>query len=182
MLELLPIAKFAETAAEEKTGIAVLGIDPKVILLQAGTFFLLYMIIRKFALKKIVTTLEQRRQTIDKGVELGIEMQKQKELFDEKFKEMQHEARAHADQIIAEANKEAGEILKAGELSATDKIETMMQDASARIEREMEKARKDLRSEMLSLVADATETIIGEKLDEKKDASLIERALAKVRA
>jgi hypothetical protein len=35
---------------------------------------------------------------------------------------------------------------------------------------------------MLALVSEATEVIIGEKVDAKKDASLIERALSKARA
>ncbi len=182
MLGLTLLTQLASTEAEEKTGIAVLGIDPKAILLQAGTFILLYLIIRKFALKKIVTTLEQRRETIDKGVELGVEMQRQKEFFDEDFKRMQKDARVTADEIIAEANKEAGQIIKAGEESAAQKVATMLKDAEARIEREMAKARKDLQADMLALVAEATEAILEEKLDDKKDASLIQRALAKVRA
>jgi F0F1-type ATP synthase membrane subunit b/b' len=58
----------------------------------------------------------------------------------------------------------------------------MLKDASARIEREMQTARQELQAEMLALVSEATETIIEEKLDKTKDASLIQRALARVRA
>ena len=83
---------------------------------------------------------------------------------------------------MATAHQEAGEIIKAGEATATEKVDGILRDASVRIEREMQTARKELRSEMLSLVSEATEVIIGEKLDAKKDASLIERALARVRA
>ncbi len=183
MLELLTtITHFAEAATEEKSGIAVLGIDVKVILLQAGTFLLLFLIIKKFALKNIVSTLEQRRQTIDKGVELGLEMEKKKAEFDEELKKLHIAARSSADEIIANANKEAGDIIKAGESSAASKVDQMLKDAEARIEREMSKARADLKHEMLGLVAEATEVIIEEKLDAKKDESLIGRALAKVRA
>ncbi len=182
MLELLPLTHLANTAAEEKTGVAVLGIDPKAILLQAGTFLILFFIVQKFALKKIVATLEQRRRTIDTGVELGLEMEKMKAQFDDEMKQLHHKARASADEIIAEAHKESGEIIKASEATAAQKVDQMLRDATARIEREMSKARKDLQAEMLGLVAEATEVIIDEKLDAKKDASLIERALGKVGA
>jgi F-type H+-transporting ATPase subunit b len=175
------LTRFASEAAE-KEGIAVLGIDPKAILLQAGTFVLLYLILKKFALRGIVDTLEKRRKTIDKGVSLGIEMQHAKTGFDKELKSMQHQARADADKIIAQAHTEAGEIIKAGEQTATHKIDDMLRDANVRIEREMQTARRELQSEMLALVSDATEVILQEKLDTKKDASLIERALAKVRA
>lgn len=175
------LMRFASEAAE-KQGIAVLGIDPKAVLLQAGTFVLLFLILKKFALRGIVDTLEKRRKTIDKGVSLGIEMQHAKSNFDKELKKMQHDARTEADKIIAHAHNEAGEIIKAGEQSATQKIDEMMRDASVRIEREMQTARRELQSEMLDLVSEATEVILQEKLDAKKDANLIERALAKVRA
>jgi len=183
MLELLThIHTFAEATTAEPEGIAVLGIDIKVILLQAGTFLLLFFIIKKFALENIVSTLEQRRKTIDKGVSLGIEMQHAKSGFDKELKEMQHKARIEADKILAAAHQEAGEIIKAGETSAAVKVDGILKDASARIEREMQTARKELRGEMLSLVSEATEVILDEKIDAKKDASLIERALSRVRA
>ena len=87
------LMRFASETAE-KEGIAVLGIDIKAILLQAGTFVLLYLIIKKFALRGIVDTLEKRRKTIDKGVSLGLEMQHAKTNFDKELKDMQHKARA----------------------------------------------------------------------------------------
>ena len=177
-----PLLILASEAAAEKEGIAVLGIDPKAIVLQAGTFLLLFLLVKKFALRGIVDTLEKRRQTIDKGVRLGAEMQAAKEKFDEELKGMQHQARAQADQILAGARAGAGQIFKNGGGSASKKNEQMLKDAEARIVREMQTARNQLRGEMLSLVSEATEVIISEKVDAKKDASLIERALAKVGA
>ena len=58
-------------AAEEPAGIAALGIDPLAILAQAGTFLVLFWVVKKFALNKISATLEERRKTIDQGVRLG---------------------------------------------------------------------------------------------------------------
>ncbi|MCA9329115.1 F0F1 ATP synthase subunit B [Candidatus Saccharibacteria bacterium] len=169
----------SETA--EKEGIAILGIDFKAILLQSGTFLLLFLIIKKFALRGIVDTLENRRKTIDKGVRLGAEMQSAKAKFDEELKAMQHKARLQSDEILVGAQAEASNIIKEAESTASKKVDQMLKDATARIERDMQSARRELRSEMLSLVSEATEVIIGEKIDAKKDASLIERALAKVR-
>lgn len=176
-----PLLMFASEAAE-KEGIAILGIDPKAILLQAGTFLLLFLIVKKFALRGIVDTLENRRKTIDKGVRLGAEMQAAKAKFDEELKEMQHKARVQSDEILAGAQAEASKLVKEGEAAAAKKVDQMLKDATGRIEREMETARRELRGEMLALVSEATEVIIDEKVDAKKDASLIERALTKVGA
>lgn len=174
------LSQFA--AASEKEGIAVLGINPKIILLQGGVFLLLFFIVKKFALTNIVNTLEERRKTIDSGIELGVSMKKKHAEFEEEIEKLHAKARSDADAIIASANKESDSIIRAAEESAAKKVEIMLKDAEGRIGREMDKARKNLRGEMLNLVSEATEILISEKVDAKKDASLIERALNKVRA
>lgn len=171
---------FFASSAPEKEGIAVLGIDPKAILLQAGTFLLLFFIVKKFALKGIVDTLEKRRITIDKGVELGISMENKQVQFKEELQKLHNQARAEADAIIAKANKEAGDIIKAGQIETTKKVDQMLKDADSRIDREIQSAKNALKDQMLEFVSEATEIIIGEKLDAKKDQDLIKRALTKV--
>ncbi len=174
-------AETAEHAEESAGGIASLGIDPIAILAQAVTFLVLFFIIKKFALEKIVNSLEERRQTIDKGVKLGYEMEAEREKLEEKIEEQLHKTRIEADKIVAQAHQDAGEVLKQAEASAARKVDAMLVDAHAKIEEDMKKAKTELEKDMLNLVADATEVIIGEKLDARKDDSLIKRALAGVR-
>lgn len=172
----------AEHAAEEATGIAALGLDPLAILAQAGTFLVLFWVVKRFALDKIAATLEERRKTIDSGVRLGQKMEAEQAKLEEKIEAELHKTRTEADKILAEANREAGEVVKAAEDRASEKVEQMIKDAHARIEEDMQKARQELEKDILSLVAEATEIIIEEKLDEKKDNNLIGRALARLRA
>ncbi len=167
-------------AAEETKGIGALGIDALAILAQAVTFLILFFIIKKFALEKIVATLEKRRKTIDDGIRLGREMELEKEKLDEKFESVLQKARVQADKIIADGQKESGEIIKAAEESALRKADALLADAHAKIDADIEHSRKELEHEMRNLVAEATEVIISEKLDAKKDESLIKRAFAKV--
>lgn len=182
---LLMIQYFGATAergaAEESAGIAALGIDPLAILAQAGTFLLLFWIVKRFALEKIVNAMEERRQTIDKGVSLGYKMAEESAKLEERIDVELRKTRVKADQVIAEAHTEAGSMLKAAEASASQKVDAMLADAHARIEDDMKKAKKELEKDMLNLVADATEVIIGEKLDAKKDDALIRRALSGVK-
>ncbi len=179
-MEILSLLTSFGSAAEETQGIGALRIDVLAILAQAVTFLVLFLIIKKFALTKIVATLEKRRKTIDDGVRLGREMEAEKEKLEEKFEAVLRKARVQADEIIASGQKESGEIIKAAEESAVRKTDAMLADAHAKIEADIESARKSLEQEMRSLVAEATEVIIDEKLDAKKDESLIKRAFAKV--
>lgn len=168
-------------ATEEAEGIAALGIDPIAILAQAATFLLLFWVIKRYALDKIVDTLEKRRKTIDDGVRLGREMEAEKERLDQKVEDAMRQARIDADKIIAEAREEAGGVLKEAEASASKKVDAMLAEAHHRIEEDIDRARAGLEKDMRNLVAEATEVIIQEKLDAKKDASLLERAINKVK-
>ena len=165
---------------EEVSGIGALGIDVLAIVAQAVTFLVLFFVLKKFALDGIVKTLEKRRKTIDDGVRLGREMEAEKAQLDENVEKALREARREADKIIAGGQKEAGEIIRAAEETATRKTDAILADAHAKIEEDIEKARVSLEHEMRSLVAEATEVIISEKLDAKKDESLIKRAFARV--
>lgn len=167
---------------EEPQGIAALGIDPLAILAQAVTFLVLFFVIKKFALDKIVATLETRRKTIDDGVRLGREMEAEKERLDEKVAEVLQKARTEADKVIVGGHEEATEIMKQAEASASQKVDAMLSDAHAKIDEDIENARVGLEQEMRILIAEATEAILEEKLDAKKDASLLSRALTRVRS
>lgn len=187
MIELVQI--FAATegggekAAEEATGgIGALGLDPLAILAQAVTFLVLFWVVKKFALEKIVNTLEERRKTIDKGVHLGIEMQAEKDKLEEQVAQVLQATRVEADGIIAAGHTRAGEIIKQAENTAARKMDTMLTEARAKIEEDTVRSRALLKQETLKLVARATEAIIEEKLDAQKDASLIQRMLKKVGA
>jgi F-type H+-transporting ATPase subunit b len=167
-------------ATEEVSGIGALGIDPLAILAQAATFLVLFLVIKKFALDGIVQTLEKRRKTIDKGVRLGHEMEAEKEQLDAKVEELLRKARTEADSIISGGQKEAGSIIKAAEEAAGRKADAILEEAHGKIDEDINAARQGLEQEMRALVAEATEVIIEEKLDAKKDEGLIKRAFAKV--
>lgn len=167
-------------ATEEAGGIGALGIDPLAILAQAATFLVLFFVIKKFALDGIVKTLEKRRKTIDDGVRLGREMEAEKEQLDAKVEAMLKKARVEADGIIAAGQKESSDIIRKAEAAAQRKAEAILEEAHGKIDEDIAAARKGLEQEMRTLVAEATEVIIEEKLDAKKDESLIKRAFARV--
>jgi F-type H+-transporting ATPase subunit b len=163
-------------------GISALGVDFKALILQILTFLIVFWILKKFAFDKIVTTLDERRNKINEGVSLGLEMEKARDKLDDELRERLAKARREADGIIAGARQEAGEVLKAAEEAASRKTDAMIADAHARIEDDIKRARKGLEHDMLALVADATEAVTDEKLDDKKDNSLIRRTLERIRS
>lgn len=165
----------ADTSA---SGIGALGISGSSLVIQLITFVLAYLVLRKFAFKPILKVLQDRRDTIEKGVKLGEQMQKERAELDRKVAAELHKARAEADGILAEAHETAKSTVRSAEETARDKAAGIVKDAEANAEQAVKRARKALESELVGLISDATEAIIDEKVDAKKDAALIDKALA----
>lgn len=162
-------------------GIGALGVNLKSLILQIATFILVFLLLKKFALDKIVKTLDERKQTIDQGVELGQKLAEEKQRLDTEVEKVLQKAREQADKIIEGGRTEVAALLKAAEESATKKANNIINEAQAHITEEIARARKQLERETVELVAEATEAVIDEKLDLKKDQSLIEKALQEAR-
>jgi F-type H+-transporting ATPase subunit b len=87
------------------------------------------------------------------------------------------EARAAADELRAVSKTEAEEQLEKTRAKAHAQAERIVSEAREQLNRDIEAARRQLRTETAKLVAEATETLLNEKLDQSRDAALIGRAL-----
>lgn len=163
--------------ADSSSGIGALGFSGVDFLVQLITFLLAFLVLRRYAFKPIIKVMRERRETIDRGVNLGEQLEKEKEDLDSKVEELLAKARTEADQIISSAEEAARQTVRAAETTARDKADGIVSDAQTRIEQEAKRVRAKLEEEIVDLISDATEAIIEEKVDAKKDAQLINRVL-----
>ena len=163
--------------ADSSSGIGALGVDSKDLIIQLVTFVLAFWVLQHWAFKPIIKIMEQRRKTIEDGVNLGEQMKKDKAALEAKVAQELANARTEADGIIAEANENARQVVREAEEKAQEKAAVIVKEGEERAATEMVRARKKLESEIVGWVSDATEAIIGEKVDAKKDADIIDRAL-----
>jgi F-type H+-transporting ATPase subunit b len=166
-------------ASEEAAGspLAALGVDGKSLIFQLITFVLVFLILKKFAFGPISKMLAERRKTIDEGVKAGLEYEKARAKLDKEHERIVREAHVEADKIVGNANKEAREVVREAEKTAQRKAESVLTDAEARIHEEQERAKRSLEKDIIGLVSDATEAIVGEKIDAKKDGEIIRKLM-----
>ena len=172
MLQIISV--FGETSS---SGLGALGISGQALLIQLITFGLAFLVLRRYAFKPILKVLDERRRTIESGVSLGEEMQKERADLEKKVSAALHQARRDADGIVAEALDAARGQVREAEDKAQLKAEIILKDARAQAEQNTARMRKALEGELVGLISDATEVIIDEKVDAKKDAELIDKAL-----
>jgi F-type H+-transporting ATPase subunit b len=168
--------------AEGSSGIGALGIDGKALVIQLITFLLAFWVLRKYAFGPIIKLMDERRKTIESGVTLGEKMRKDEAAMEAKVEKTLHEARKQADGIIAAAQETGRDAVRDAEDKARGKAAGIIKSAEEQIKSDTQRARKQLEGELVGLISDATEAIIGEKVDAKKDAQLIDRALKEQKA
>jgi len=171
---------FIFAAVEEtgpKSGAEALSLSFSAFLIQTISFVIVFLILKRFAFKPITKMLEERRHVIDDGVKMGLQLEQERIALDAEIVKIKREAHHEADKIIATGHKEAREVMRDSEKTTARKVETMLADAEARIEEESEQARKGLEKDIIGLVSEATEALVGEKVDPKKDAELIDKIL-----
>lgn len=166
----------AETGAEHAES-GILGLSASAFVIQLVTFILVFALLKKFAFDRIVRLLDERHKTIDDGVRMGLRMEEEKAKLDEKVTQSLRDARAEADDIVAAAQKESRETVREAEKAGQRKVDSMIADAEVRIEEDAKHARDRLEKELIGLVSEATETVVGEKVDASKDAELVKKAM-----
>lgn len=164
-------------AESSSSGIGALGVDGKAFVIQLITFVLAYLVLRRYAFGPILKVLRERRETIESGVRLGEEMKTERAKLEQQVADALHDARKQADAILADANDAAREAGREAEEKARMKADNILKDAHERAEQDIQRLRHGLQKELVGLVSDATEVIIDEKVDARKDAELIDRAL-----
>lgn len=167
---------------ETSSGIGALGFDGKSFVIQLITFVLAFLVLKRYVFKPILKVMAERRETIESSVKLGEQMQKEQADMEDKVAQLMREARIEGDAVITGANETARQMIREAEEKARAKAAGVLQSAESRIVQDTARARKQLEKEVATLVAEATEAVLEEKIDARKDNEIIERALKKAAA
>src|SRR6266446_4141818 len=111
------LTQFGDSAS----GLGALGINGQAFLIQLVTFLIAFLVLRRWAFKPILKVLRERRETIENGVKLGEQMEKEQAELEQKVAKALHDARRQADDIIAAAHDQGRQALADAEDKAHSK-------------------------------------------------------------
>lgn len=164
----------------EASGIGAFNINLKAFLFQLITFVLVILVFKRWVLPPILKTMQERQKTLESSLEQAKATEEALVRAGAKAEEIIAQARVHADEASAQARKSAEEVIVGAETVGAERAALIIKDAEARLASERVKLRDELKSELADLVADATEIIIRQKLDQPSDRKLIEQALREI--
>lgn len=172
----------ASTVAEEEaTLFSSLGIDWQVLILQTVAFLVLVWFLGKFVYPHLVKAIDKREKAIEDSIKAAAETEKRAEEAQKDVEALLVNARKEASAIVETAKKESAAKVEEAEKKAHKRADRIIEDARAQLDQDIAAARKELRKETTELVALATEKIVREKVDAKRDSSLIDAAIKEAR-
>lgn len=154
-----------------------LGINWKLFLAQIINFVLLLFILKRFAYKPILSLMDERSKKIEKGLQDAETAEKRLTESLAREKEIIAAAREEA-QALLEKTQDLAKKRDAQLLSQTKgKLDKMIAEADAHLHENQKKLLREAKAELAGVVLVTLEKVLQEKVDEKKDEALIERAL-----
>lgn len=158
----------------------MLELDLQQIVSQALSFLLLLWVLRRFAWRPLLALLDQRRETIEKGLreiaQAKDDAARLQAEYAERLAKIHDEARVKIQEAILEGKRVSLEIQE----QARAQGHALLTKSKETVELELAKAKVVLRDQMASMVMDAVERILHQKLDPKTDRQLVEAVLSEL--
>jgi len=147
---------------------------------QTITFFVFVWFCYKFVWPPLVTALEERTKKIADGLAAAERGKHEKELAEERARELLREAKEQAGEIINRADKRASEIIDEAKDDAREEGTRLKNAAQAEIEQEVNRVREDLRSQVVSIALAGAGKVLEREVDAGTHADMLERLAAEL--
>lgn len=161
---------------------AALGINLGFFIFQVLNFTIVLVLLYAWAYKPILNALENRKKKIAQGIEDARIAAEARANAEKDAREIVAKAQAEANQKIREATERAEaaarEVMAETEAAAAKARE----DALAEAAQERDRMLSDVRGQIAALAMAATQRLIGEALDEKRQHTLIEEFFSGVKS
>jgi F-type H+-transporting ATPase subunit b len=159
-----------------------LGINLPFLLVQIVNLLIVYTVVAKWIVGPIGGMLEKRRENIAQGLEDARVAAEARANAEKEAEKILAEAQADASKVVREANERAQGVAK--EVKAEAEAEAAKAREAALAEAEIERNRilGDLRGQVAALSISATQKLIGEALDEKRQRVLLDEFFSGVKS
>ena len=147
---------------------------------QSITFLFFVMFVMKFVWPPLVAALEERKATIADGLAAAEKGKHDGELAKQRVLDTLKDAKAQAQDIINLAEKRASEIVEESKDNARAEGERIIAAANAELEQEVNRAREQLRGQVVSLAVSGASKVLKREIDEKANEDLLKDLVAQL--
>jgi F-type H+-transporting ATPase subunit b len=160
---------------------AALGINLGLLIVQVIAFLIIFLTLNAWVYKPLLEMMEERKKKIAQGLEDARVAAEARANAEKEAAKILAEAQAEANRIVREATERAQAATKDVRAAAEAEAARIIESAKADAEAERNRILGDLRSQIAALAIAATQKLLGEALDEKRQHALIEEFFAGVK-
>ena len=182
----LPIV-FAAAAAAESTNVVqeisrTFGLNTAHFIAQVISFLIVAGLLYKFAYKKVLNVLEERRQKIAEGLANAEKMKQELANAQMKAQEIMSQANTQANRFIEEARVAAAKVQEQETQKAIATANSIVAKAKEASDAELARMKLELRKELVRLVAETTAKVSGKILTMDDQKRLAEETTKQIAA
>ena len=159
-----------------------LGINGSFLLVQIVNLIIVYVVVSKWIVSPIINMLEKRRETIANGLEDARVAAEARANAEKDAQKIIADAQAKASQVVRESTERAEAAGRDVKAAADAEAVKAREKALAEVEEERNRILGDLRGQVAALSISATQKLVGEALDEKRQRALIDEFFSGVKS
>lgn len=167
-----------QLTTEEGGETALFQINLFWVIVSALNFIVFFVLIWTFAFKPVSRMLTDRRDRIEQGLKDAEQARRDRENAEAERVATLADARKEANEILTRAQKVAQETRDADIAATREELERMRQRATGDIEAEKQRAIAELRGEVADLALAAASRVVGESLTDDRQRRLVREFLA----
>lgn len=140
---------------------------------QSIAFAVFVWFCMKFIWPPLLTAIEERQEKIAEGLAAADKGQERLEQATAEAEEVIAEARKQATGILDQAHARANEIVAEGKTDGAKERDRQLAAAKAEIEQEANRAREELRGQVSAIAVASAEKILRREIDEKQHQDIL---------
>jgi F-type H+-transporting ATPase subunit b len=152
------------------------------LIVGAIAFFILFFFMWRWVLPRVNAILEERRKKIQGEMEQAEGTRKEADKVLENYRQQLAGARDEGNRIIEEARATAEQLRQDLQAKAEEEARATVARAQDEIRAERDRAFQELRSQVGTIAVELAERVVGQALDEKAHARLIDEYIDEVAA
>jgi F-type H+-transporting ATPase subunit b len=149
---------------------------------QAVLFIALILLLKKFAWKPILDSVNDREEGIKKALESAEKAKMEMQNLQADNQKLLHEARLERESMLKEARDLKNKMIEEAKGEAQDQANKIITQAQAAIESEKKAAITELKTQVANLSIEIAEKVVREELSNKdKQLKLVESLIGKAK-
>ncbi len=160
--------------------LASLGINIELFIAQLVNFSILLVVLWRFAYRPLLKIMDERTQKIEAGLKNAEEAKALRKRASSEHAQALADAREEVQGMLDKAREEAQVVHERSMTETHEEIEKQIEGARQRLEFERVAMMKSMKKDVVHLVVQVSEQVLGERMDKDIDEAYIQRVIKSI--